>query len=116
MLFGILAVLFYPILMTRVGFSWSNLGQIFWVLFYGIQGFFALKLFPITRLSKIIALFYFTFKLILDFKYNSFGYLDVEALAVGQKFFLLATAFIFIILVYLKKPVELFKKDYKITP
>lgn len=115
-LFGLLAVLYYPILMTRIGFNWNDLGQIFWVLFYGIQGFFVLKLIPLRKLSKIIAISYFILKLILDFKYNSFGYLDLEALTFGQKFFLLVVAFIFIILVHLKKPVELFKKDYKITP
>lgn len=74
--FGILALLYYPLAMFYQGFSWNGFGQIFWVLFYALQGWYLLKKYKVTQLALSIASIYLLIKLYLDYRYLSFGYLD----------------------------------------
>lgn len=64
--------------MVYQGFSWNGLGQILWVLFYALQGWYLFVKYKIARSAMIAASMYLIIKLILDYKYLTFGYLDFE--------------------------------------
>lgn len=76
--FGILAVFYYPLAMIYQGFNWNAFGQIFWVLFYALQGWYLFSKYKIARSAMIAVSTYLIVKLILDYKYLTFGYLDFE--------------------------------------
>lgn len=77
--FGILAVFFYPIAMIYQGFSWNAVGQIFWVLFYGAQGFYLIKKFKISRRVFNLVVGLVALKIVvIDFYMQSYGYFDFE--------------------------------------
>lgn len=77
-IFGILAVLYYPTAMVYQGFSWNAFGQIFWVLFYALQAAYLFSKYKIARYAFVIASIYLIIKFVLDYKYLTFGYLDFE--------------------------------------
>lgn len=73
---GVVAIVYYPLKMINNGFDLIDLGQIFWVLFYSIQGWILLCK---KTTNKIIIIFTITFLLVkftVDLVYLSFDYLD----------------------------------------
>ncbi|MGI6123343.1 MAG: hypothetical protein ACOYIG_04010 [Acetivibrionales bacterium] len=96
--FGALGLLFYPTVMFIEGFNWLTFGAIFWVLFYGAQGWYLLFA-PNVTLKKwpvSLAVFYLLIKTFLDWRYNTFGYmsqneeLPIDGLALSAVVILLA--------------------------
>lgn len=77
-IFGFLVIPFYLTAMYYQGFSWRDVGQIFWVLFYAIQGFYLFEKNRISYLALMLPALYLMIKLFLDIKYQTFGYLNVE--------------------------------------
>jgi hypothetical protein len=88
-LFGVLAVVFYPLTMIEGGWNWRAFGQIFWVLFYSAQGWYLVITRRMSTLAVGAAAFYLLLKLILDFKFKSFGYLEISSLRTGFQIALL---------------------------
>lgn len=82
--FGLLAVLFYPMLMYNLGFDILGLGQILWVLFYGLQGWYLIFTKRIKLSAVVIVNLYLLVKMTLDYKFLSFGYLDLNLLSGSQ--------------------------------
>ncbi len=79
--FGLSALIFYPLAMREEGFTWLAAGAIFWVVFYGAQGAYLLKL-QKNRLymaPATLTLIYLLLKLYLDWQYYSFNYLITPA-------------------------------------
>lgn len=80
-IYGLVALIFYPIAMVFQGFSWNAVGQIFWVMVYALQGFWLI--------SKITSKKAFYFGLgfiglqiiVIDIAFNSFGYFDFEGIS-----------------------------------
>lgn len=81
--FGFLALLFYPIAMIYQGFSWNALGQILWVWVYAGQGVWLFTKFKIKKLPFILASLFVTFVLIFEFITGSFGYFDFSNIPSG---------------------------------
>lgn len=82
--FGVLALLFYPMLMINEGFSLLGMGQIFWVLFYGVQGWYLIARYKIKPPAVIAVNVYLIVKTTLDYYFLSFGYLSVDKLTHNQ--------------------------------
>ncbi len=78
--FGVLAIAFYPTAMHYQGFSWRDVGQIFWVMFYCGQGLYFLERSNFGYLALAAPAFYLMLKLFLDYKFATFGYLNVEGI------------------------------------
>jgi len=78
--FGVLAIIYYPYKMFYGGFNWIDLGQIFWVLFYALQGWYLLLKKRQSVLPLLSAFIFLFAKFIVDYRYLTFGYLDVAAL------------------------------------
>ncbi|HOE74687.1 MAG TPA: hypothetical protein PLC05_01520 [bacterium] len=98
--FGALSILFYPVVMLIEGFNWLTFGAIFWVLFYGIQGWYLLFT-PNTTLKKwptILATLYLVTKIFLDWRYNTFGYMSQNEELPIDSLALSAMAILFVIL------------------
>jgi len=106
--FGILAVVFYPTLMFSRGFSWNDLGQIFWVLFYSTQGWYLVFKNRFRLMPVLLVLLYLLAKFSLDLKFLTFGYLEAESL---NKPALLAVFVIAIIASLLVAAFGLLKKE-----
>jgi len=96
--FGILALVFYPMLMLNEGFNIWGLGQILWVLFYSVQGWYLIIRYKIGRTVLLIVDIYLLVKLTLDYYYLSFGYLDLDKLSNNQLAQLFATALVTVLL------------------
>jgi len=80
--YGVLAILYYPIAMYYQGFSWNAFGQIFWVLFYALQGLWLLRKFKIGRFPFVFVSILLILQLvIIDFYYKSFGYFDFTGIS-----------------------------------
>jgi hypothetical protein len=92
--FGVMALLFYPLTMIEGGFDWKAFGQIFWVAFYASQGAYLLRNRKFHLPAVLTADFYFLAKLIIDFKFKSFGYLEISDLRISFQIalFILALA------------------------
>lgn len=93
-IFGILAILYYPLAMVYQGFSWNAFGQIFWVLFYSLQGLYLFLKFKIARSAITIVSLYLIIKFLLDYEYLSFGYLDFEDIPNAAVMILILIAFL----------------------
>ncbi len=78
--FSFLALAFYPMLMINEGFDILGLGQILWVLFYSVQGWYLISRFKLKVLAIIAVNVYLVVKFLLDYKYLSFGYLNLDKL------------------------------------
>ena len=74
---GIMAIVFYPATMVARGWDWNAFGQIFWVAFYSIQGWYLIFKYRIKLSPALIAFFYFLVKFTIDYKFKTFGYLDL---------------------------------------
>lgn len=97
-IFGILALAFYPMLMLNEGFNIWGLGQILWVLFYSVQGWYLIIRYKIGITVLLIVDVYLFIKLTLDYYYLSFGYLDLDKLSNGQLEQLFATSLAMVVL------------------
>ncbi len=76
-IYGLIAILFYPVAMIYQGFSWNGLGQIFWVLVYGVQGAWLIKKYKIKKLPLYTSTIFFGVQIIvIDLWQKSFGYFD----------------------------------------
>ena len=95
--FGVLALLFYPMLMINEGFSILGFGQILWVLFYGVQGWYLIYRYKMQRRAVIVASAYLIIKATLDYYFLSFGYLAVDKLTHNQLVTLYAGALVAIL-------------------
>lgn len=78
---GVLALIYYPAWMYFGGFNFNDLGQILWVAFYSVQGWYFLLKQEIKTVPVITVCLYFSIKLIIDYKYQTFGYLDIGVLS-----------------------------------
>jgi len=101
-IFGVLALVYYQMLMAQNGFDWRDFGQIFWVLFYSGQGWWLILKYKFRGLPILAVCGYLTVKFILDYKFLTFGYLEVGDIAAenrvllfGLALFLLAVLSIF---------------------
>jgi hypothetical protein len=110
-IFGILALVYYPLLMAQSGFDWRNFGQIFWVLFYSGQGWWLILKYKFRKLPILGVCGYLTVKFILDYKFLTFGYLEVGDIAAENRvllfslaLFLLAVLSIFVLVKKTKGP------------
>lgn len=83
--FGAMAIVYYPVLMADKGFAWQDTGQIFWVLFYGLQGVYLIRREKFHFMPIVVTVSYLVGKFILDYRFASFGYLEVERLS-GENF------------------------------
>ena len=81
--FGVLALIFYPTAMFYQGFSWNGLGQIFWVLFYALQGVWLLRNFKIKPTASITASLFTAFLLFFQFFSKSYGYFDFSNIPIA---------------------------------
>jgi len=83
---GVLALIYYPLIMQTIGFNLNDFGQIFWVLFYSAQGWYLLFYEKFQNLPVIIVLIYLFTKFTIDYMTKTFGYLEVGRLN-GTAFF-----------------------------
>lgn len=84
--YGLLAFTYYPMIMLVVGFSWSAVLQIPWVLFYSIQGWYWLRrgAKPYAYAAALFLAISFT----IQYRFQTFGYLDVASFSDGGRIFL----------------------------
>lgn len=76
----ILALIYYPTQMIYNGFDLLGLGQIFWVAFYGLQGWFLILNRKISNMYILLTGIFLIIKLTIDYIYKDFGYLGMETL------------------------------------
>jgi hypothetical protein len=81
---GPLAIVYYPLKMINNGFDILDFGQIFWVLFYSIQGWILLRERISNKVAVISAVLFLVVKFTIDLKYLSFDYLDFSSLQHNQ--------------------------------
>ena len=86
---GPLAVIYYASQIYYNGFSFNDFGQIFWVLFYSIQGWYLVFREKITFWPLFCVSVYLLAKFWIDFEYGSFGYLQIKELPGNIQVFLL---------------------------
>lgn len=91
--YGLLSLLYYPLLMQQTGFTWNALLQIPWVLLYGIQGLYLLK----TRAIRYIwaclsANLFLIASFLIQYQHKAFDYLDFASLTPTSLHFLLLIA------------------------
>jgi len=110
--FGVLALLFYPMLMINEGFNILGLGQILWVLFYGAQGWYLIFRYKMKSWVLVVVSIYLIAKLTLDYYYLSFGYISVEKLTQSQLLGLYIGALVAVALVN----IVIFRRDYSLNP
>ena len=79
--FGVLALVFYPLKLSALGWDSNAFGQIFWVLVYSIQGWYLLFRYKTGFRPAALAILYLFVKFTLDYKFNTFGYLDFAGLS-----------------------------------
>lgn len=96
LVYGLVAVIFYPVAMIYQGFSWNAVGQIFWVGLYAIQGFWLIREFRPGKFAFYSALVFVATKiLIVDILFKSFGYFDFTGIPLGVLVFAVLVAFLF---------------------
>lgn len=99
--FGTLSLFFYPMLMYNLGFDILGAGQILWVLFYGLQGWYLVFSQKIKPKAMVFVNLYLIVKLALDYKFLSFGYLDLNILSFAQLTWLFIVALISLVVINL---------------
>lgn len=89
--YGGLALCFYPLSMAYNGFSWNDIGHLFWVLTYAIQAAFFLPRHPTT--ATVTASLFMLLSLTILYVTNSYGYLAIADLPSPAKTSLLVLGF-----------------------
>jgi len=93
--FGILALVYYPLKMVNQGFNFTDLGQILWVMFYSTQAWYLFFIHRKTQKTRVIfVLFFLLLEFYVEFKYLTFGYLNFDGFTHPQ------TAALFIIALF----------------
>lgn len=75
------ALIYYPTLMSANGFNWLNFGSIFWVAFYGLQGFYLLIANKLSKIPQLLAILFLVISFIIQYIYRTFGYLNLAGLS-----------------------------------
>ncbi len=70
------AILYYPTWMFCNGFNFSALGQIFWVVFYGIQAFILADKITWRIIPSLFVSIFIGFSFYIQYINHSFGYFD----------------------------------------
>lgn len=86
LIYGIGALIFYPTIMYFNGFDWLGFGQIFWVLFYSLQGAYLLFEWSGTKsrthhgkfVPIILVLIFIIVSILIQFFTKTFGYLAFD--------------------------------------
>lgn len=104
--FGVLAILFYPIAMIYQGFSWNGLGQIFWVLVYAGQAFWLFTKYKINKLPFILASIFVALVLIFELITKSFGYFDFSNIPLGVLTVILFFGIFSIFFLFIKRRID----------
>jgi hypothetical protein len=81
---GPMAIVYYPLKMMNNGFNMVDFGQIFWVLFYSLQGWFLFREKIPNKMPIIFVTVFLTVKFTIDLVYLSFDYLDLSTLQNDQ--------------------------------
>ncbi len=76
-MYFILALIYYPLWMLKHGFNWLAFGQIFWVAFYGLQGFYILIKQKSTFLALVLAIIFVLMSLIFQIIFNSYSFFEL---------------------------------------
>lgn len=76
----ILALIYYPTQMIYNGFNLLGLGQIFWVAFYGLQGWYLIFTKKFSSTYVLLTGIFLVIKFTTDYAYKDFGYLGMETL------------------------------------
>jgi hypothetical protein len=71
------SLIYYPYWMTQNGFNIYAFGQIFWVAFYGIQGFWFIFKYKNEIKNDILAMSYIVISFMIQYSGRTFGYLDI---------------------------------------
>ena len=74
--FGILTLAYYPAKMVFQGFNGNDFGQIFWVLFYSVQGWWLVKNERLALIPILAVTAFLTTAFVIDYKFKTFGYLN----------------------------------------
>lgn len=83
--YAVLSLLFYPLIMTHQGFSFLDLGQIFWVWFYGIQGWYLLASTKIKTAPLLLIGAFVATSLVVQYRSLTYGYLGVDILTLPER-------------------------------
>jgi|GEM_PF-2447288 len=97
-MYGVLALIFYPMVMVATQFSWTNLLAEIWVWLYASQSWYLLKKYPPVKLFPIIVASIFILAAFLfQLQTNSYGYLALAVLSLPAKIALLTLAVLTIV-------------------
>ena len=91
--YGLLAIVFYPLLMHATFFNWPDTGNIIWVWLYAIQGWYLLRTHKVPLPAILIAFTFLITSFTIQYKTLGFGYLDYAALSPQMRIFLLGVAY-----------------------
>lgn len=72
------AIIYYPLWMIQNHFDWLAFGQIFWVAFYGIQGFYILKTNRISKTGLIAASVFLAVSFGIQYVFRDIGYFNFD--------------------------------------
>lgn len=78
---GLLALAFYPLTMLADGWSWNAIGQIVWVWVYAAQGWWMMVNLPLPKRAVWLASGWMLLVLTIEYQTKTYGYLDVAALS-----------------------------------
>ena len=96
------ALMYYPTWMIKNNFDWLAIGQIFWVAFYGLQGWFLLKSQSVSPSAVGLACVFLLLSFAIQYRYDTFGYLDTTNLSrplILAEYSLLGLATVFLFLI-----------------
>ena len=79
--FGPLAILFYGAFLEIGGLHWQDFGQIFWVAFYSIQGWYLLSTKKLKILPILAVVLYLAVKFLVDYRFKTFGYFTFDGIS-----------------------------------
>ena len=74
------ALIYYPTWMAANNFDWLAFGQIFWVAFYGLQGFWLLRRKSISANALNIVVAFLLTSFVVQYLSQTYGYLDLAGI------------------------------------
>lgn len=75
------ALIYYPTFMVSNGFNILALGAIFWVAFYGLQGFYLLITNKLSKISQLLAILFLVISFIIQYLTKTYDYLNLDGLS-----------------------------------